>query len=159
MIASNLRNKLSNTGARTVLLNVNKYVEVLDALTHCGEGDVFILITLPFYAAQTVAVSDYLASVGATVLAITDKISSPIVKNAKYALFCNSKNVVFHNSIAPVMALTDIIASLYLLQNKERFQDYNEKIKRIETFFEKCAVPAYEYEYYYDEDITDKRVF
>lgn len=159
VIASNFRNKLANTGARTVLLDVNNYVDVLDALTHCGERDVFILITFPFYAAQTVAVSDYLASAGATVLAITDKISSPIVKNAKHVLFCNAKHVVFHNSIAPVTALTDIIASLYLLQNKERFQNYNEKVKRIETFFEKCAVPAYEYEYYYNEDETDKKVF
>lgn len=156
-IAANFRNKLGNTGADTVLLDVNNYTEVLDALTHYGENDVFVLITLPFYAAQTVAVSDYLASVGATVLAITDKLSSPIVKNAKRALFCNSKNVIFHNSVASTMALTDIISSLYLLQNKEKFQNYNEKVKRIETFFEQCAIPAYEYEYFYDEEVMEEK--
>lgn len=157
-IASNFRNKLINTGANTILLDVNNYTEVLDTLTHYGEQDVFVLITFPFYAAQTVAVSDYLASVGATVLAITDKLSSPIVKNAKRVLFCNSGHVIFHNSVAPVMALTDIIASLYLLQNKERFQSYNEKVKHVETFFEKCAVPAYEYEYFYNEEVMEKKI-
>ena len=157
-IASNFRNKLINTGANTILLDVNNYTEVLDALTHYGEKDVFVLITFPFYSVQTVAVSDYLASVGTTVLAITDKLSSPIVKNAKRVLFCNSRHVIFHNSVIPVMALTDIIASLYLLQNKEMFQNYNEKVKCVETFFEKCAVPAYEYEYFYNDEFIEKKI-
>lgn len=157
-IASNFRNKLCNTGADTTLLDVNNYTEVLDVLTHYGRNDVFVLITFPFYAAQTVAVSEYLASAGATVLAITDKLSSPIVKNAKRVLFCNSTNVIFHNSIAPAMALTDMAASLYLLQNKEKFQNYNDKVKRIETFFEKCAVPAYEHEYFYNEGVMEEKI-
>lgn len=151
-VAQSFRNKMLDTGADVTLVDVSNYACVLDALTHAGEMDVFVLITLPFYAAQTVALSGYLASIGATVLALTDKMSSPIVKNATRTLFCNAKNIVFHNSVASLIALTDILASLYILENKKRFQEHNEKVKQIEGFFQRYPVPAYEYEYFYNED-------
>ena len=56
-VAQSFRNKMLDTGADVTLVDVSNYACVLDALTHAGEMDVFVLITLPFYAAQTVALS------------------------------------------------------------------------------------------------------
>lgn len=150
-IAQSLQNKLRDTGALTRLVDVTDYAEVLDALTRFDNNDVFVMITLPFYSAQTVAISDYLGSQNALVLAMTDKLSSPIVRNAKHTLLCSSNNIVFENSIASMNAMSDIIASLYILQNKQVFETYNTKVKEIENFFQTSTIPAYDNEYYFND--------
>ena len=132
-------------------MNVADYAEVLDALTRFDENDVFILITLPFYSAQTVAISDYLRRENAVVLAMTDKLSSPIVRNARHTLLCSSDSMIFHNSIASMAAMADIIASLYILQNKQVFEAYNSKVKLIEDFFKTSTIPAFDNEYYFND--------
>ena len=157
-IATNLHDKLRDSGARVNLIDVSNYSEVLNALTHFTKKDIFILITLPFYSAQTVAISDYLASAGGDLLAITDKMTSPIVKNASHVLLCNSDNMVFHNSIASLMAVSDIIASMYILQNKDAFRACNDKVKLVEDFFKHATVPAYEHEYLYNEEKTSEEL-
>ena len=150
-IAGSLQHKLRDTGALTRLVNVADYAEVLDALTRFDENDVFILITLPFYSAQTVAISDYLRRENAVVLAMTDKLSSPIVRNARHTLLCSSDSMIFHNSIASMAAMADIIASLYILQNKQVFEAYNSKVKLIEDFFKTSTIPAFDNEYYFND--------
>lgn len=120
-------------------------------LTHRGDSDVFVLITLPYYSVQTVAISDYLASVDATILAMTDKITSPIARNAKHILLFNTKHVIFHNSSSALIAAGDIIAGLYILQNKEKFNLYNENVKKIEEFFQTATLPAFDNEYFYQQ--------
>ena len=157
LIAANLQHKLSNGSANASLIDVSNYSDVLDMLSCAGERDVFVLITMPFYSAQTVVISDYLGSIGATVLAMTDKISSPIVKNARHVLLCNSTNLVFHNSIASMTAVSDVVASLYFLHNKERFRAYNEKVKAIEKFFKSSEIPAYHNEYFFNSDAAATR--
>lgn len=149
-IAQNLQYKLRDAGALTRLIDVSDYEEVLDALTRFDDKDVFVLITLPFYSAQTTAVSDYLHSVGAAVLAMTDKVSSPIVRNARHTLLCRTDNMIFNNSIGPMIAMADVIASLYILQNKKEFEEYNQKVKQIEEFFQTSTIPAYDNEYYFN---------
>lgn len=149
-IAQNLQHKLRDTGALTRLVDVSDYAEVLDTLTRFDEKDVFVMITLPFYSAQTVAISEYLHNKGAAVLAMTDKASSPIVRNARHALLCRSDNMIFHNSISPMIAMADIIASVYILQNKKEFEEYNQKVKEIEDFFQTSTIPAYDNEYYFN---------
>lgn len=147
--ANNLYAKLRSVGAVVRLIDVSDYTAVLNMLTEHDDNDVFVLITLPYYSVQTIAISDYLASVDATVLALTDKMSSPIAKNAKHVLLCNSQHLVFHNSFTALIALGDIIAGIYFLQNKDRFNAYNEKVKVIEEFFQTATVPAYDNEYFY----------
>ena len=148
-IAANLQHKLRDTGALTRLVDVSDYGDVLDALTRFDDKDVFILITLPFYSAQTVAISEYLHSRGATVLAMTDKAASPLVCNARHVLLCRSNSMIFDNSIASMIAMADIIASVYILRNKEKFERHNQKIKEIEGFFQTSTIPAYDNEYYF----------
>ena len=149
-IAANLQHKLRDTGAMTRVVDVGDYAEVLDTLTRFDDKDVFVLITLPFYSAQTAAISDYLHSVGATVLAMTDKGSSSIVRNARHTLLCRSDSMIFNNSIASMIAMADIIASMYILQNKKEFEEYNQKVKKIEDFFQRSTIPAYDNEYYFN---------
>lgn len=150
-IAKFYEDKLGDTGADAVLVDVTDYGAVLKALAHYRQEDVFILITLPFYSAQTVAIGEYLDSVGATVLAVTDKITSPIVKNARATLLCRSDALVFHNSVASCVALADILSSMLILKDKERFRNYNEKTKEIEGYFRSQAIPAYTNEYFYTD--------
>ncbi len=116
--------------------------------------DVFVLITLPFYAAQTVALSGYLASIGSTVLALTDKMSSPIVKNATRTLFCNANNMVFHNSVASLIVLTDILASLYILEKpKKDFRNtMKRKLSRLKDFSSDIRFLPMSTKYFYNED-------
>lgn len=151
IIAKNFFDKVRATGARISIVDVNDYTEVLDMLTHRDDSDAFILITLPFYSVQTVAISDYLASVGATILAMTDKITSPIARNAEHVLLFNTKDVIFHNSSAALIAAGDVISGLYMLRNKEKFDIYNEKVKEIEEFFQNETLPAYDNEYFYQQ--------
>ena len=151
IIAKNFHDKLRATGAKISVIDVNDYTDVLDMLTHRGDSDAFILITLPFYSVQTVAISDYLASVGATILAMTDKITSPIARNAEHVLLFNTKDVIFHNSSAALIAAGDVISGLYMLRNKEKFNIYNEKVKEIEEFFQNETLPAYDNEYFYQQ--------
>ena len=74
-----------------------------------------------------------------------------IVRNAKHTLLCSSNNMVFENSIASMTAMSDIIASLYILQNKQVFETYNTKVKEIENFFQTSTIPAYDNEYYFND--------
>lgn len=151
LIARNFYDKLRSTGASVSVVDVNDYTDVLDMLTHRKAADVFILITLPYYSVQTVAISDYLASVDATILAMTDKITSPIARNAKQVLLFNTKHVIFHNTSSALIAAGDIIAGLYILQNKEKFNRYNESVKEIEEFFQTATLPAFDNEYFYQQ--------
>ncbi len=149
--AKNLYDKLRTMGADARLVDTNDYTDVLNMLTKHEKTDMFILITLPYYSVQTVAISDYLASTDATVLAVTDKMTSPIAENAKHVLLCNSQHLVFHNTATALIALGDMIAGLYFLRNKEQFNEYNEKVKVIEEFFQTSTVPAYDNEYFYQQ--------
>lgn len=49
---------------------------------------------------------------------------------------------VFTNSFDP---------NIYILQNKEKFNLYNENVKKIEEFFQTATLPAFDNEYFYQQ--------
>lgn len=94
--------------------------DLLQRLFRVGEGDIVIGISFPRYSKQTTIAMDYASGNGATVIAVTDSVHSPIARNADHVLAAGSGMVSFADSLAaPLSLINALIAAVSLEKEKE----------------------------------------
>ncbi|HEY8566858.1 MAG TPA: MurR/RpiR family transcriptional regulator [Beijerinckiaceae bacterium] len=82
-------------------------------LMNVGRGDVLVALSFPRYARDAVQLSAYARDRGATVTAITDGPSSPLVPLARNLIFAPASHPVLSSSItAAALAVEALVASL-----------------------------------------------
>ncbi|HIY08353.1 MAG TPA: MurR/RpiR family transcriptional regulator [Firmicutes bacterium] len=134
-VAMLLKNRLQQAGAQVnTAMNILDYHEVIYEIADSGPNDLFIVISFPNYAQQTIGLVRYLQSIKAKMICITDKASSPIAASARATLLCSTESMLFYNSLASVVALVNLIASALVLdsENKERFAKRTAQLERLE---------------------------
>ena len=103
--------------------------ELFEQIFRIEKGDVLIAISFPRYSTRTLKAIDYAKNRGATVIGITDSVSSPITQAAEMSLIAKSEMVSFADSLvaplsvrnAPVVAIsmkkkTEVVESLESLE-------------------------------------------
>ncbi|MFZ5687889.1 MAG: MurR/RpiR family transcriptional regulator [Bacillota bacterium] len=86
---------------------------VFEQLTAVGTGDLVIGISFPRYSRQTVEGLKYAKEKGATTLAISDSVMSPLAKHAKVTLVAHSDMASFIDSfVAPLSVINALIIAV-----------------------------------------------
>ncbi len=103
-----------------------------------------IAISLPPYSIETIEAAEFAQSEKIRVVAITDKLISPIVKYADVIFTVNTHNIVFINTVSAVLfliyalsagiGLTDREASLKVFESFEKAQSKTGHDVRLELF-------------------------
>ncbi len=105
--------------------------ETFEQLFRVGEKDAVIAISFPRYSSRTVKAVSYAASAGASVIALTDSMSSPIIPYAAHSLIARSDMSYFVDSlVAPLSIINAIIVAL-VLKNKDKVRHTFEELENI----------------------------
>ena len=94
--------------------------EVFEQMFGISENDVFIAFSFPRYSSKVVNALKFAKNKGATTIAITDSIISPLVQDATYLLLAKSDMASYMDSlIAPVSIINCIIIEITQRREKE----------------------------------------
>ncbi|MCL2827799.1 MAG: MurR/RpiR family transcriptional regulator [Oscillospiraceae bacterium] len=121
-----------NLTAENVRLVSDTYVnEVFEQMLNIGPGDVLFSISFPRYSRRTVKATRYARDRGATTIALTDQLASPIAENADIKLFAKSDMVSFLDSqVAPLSVLNALLVAMSL-KTEQKISDTFERLEQI----------------------------
>lgn len=102
-----VRLRLLNIDAR--ILEIGDIINTSVELGGITKEDCFILISFPVYSQSLVGLSRYLKKRDLPFISMTDTEKSPIADHADSVLLCNSKALVFQNSISAPLFLAEIL--------------------------------------------------
>ncbi len=111
----------------TKLISSADASDMFEQAMHINENDVIIGMSFPRYSKNIIKLLEYASKRGATVIGITDSVTSPIVRIADYALTARSDiNSFVDYLVAPFSVVNALIAALGMKQNeyiKKNFED------------------------------------
>ncbi len=91
-----------------------------EQLHQVGRSDVVVAFSFPPYSLETVDTARVLSSRGISVVAVTDRVTSPISLVSKATLPILSQNFLFTNSISAVSVLINALTTEVALRSKRR---------------------------------------
>lgn len=94
-----------------------------DDIRGIGRQDVFVAIGMHPYTRDTIIASEYAASNGATIIALTDSVLSPLAKNADALLTFSHKGPNIPGTIVPVMALVEALTAVMIASGGQKALD------------------------------------
>ncbi|HPE15776.1 MAG TPA: MurR/RpiR family transcriptional regulator [Oscillospiraceae bacterium] len=96
-----------------VLINSNSLSGALEQMLRIGQRDVLVGISFPRYSRETVRAMQFAADRGASTIAVTDSVDSPLASRAGVTLLAKSDMVSFLDSlVAPLSVLNALIVSV-----------------------------------------------
>ena len=105
---------------RVINIDTVSISEVFEQTIHVGAEDVFIGMSFPRYSKRTITAMEYARSQGATVIAITDSKTSPLISLANEALIAKSDMASFVDSlVAPLSLVNALIVAVSRKKGKE----------------------------------------
>lgn len=94
--------------------------EVFEQIMNIDEGDVFIAITFPRYSKRTIKAAKYAHDKGATVIALTDSHSAPVIEYSDRILLARSDMASFADSlVAPLSLINALIVAIGIRRRSE----------------------------------------
>lgn len=92
------------------------------ALTRLRSDDLLIALSFPRYFADTVTLAGQARKAGVPVLALTDRVTSPLARLASVALYAHTESQYFANSEASALALVEGLSSAVALRAKDSLE-------------------------------------
>ena len=115
----------------TKLISSADPADMFEQAMHIDENDVIIGMSFPRYSKNIIKLLEYASKRGATVIGITDSLTSPIVRVSKYSLTARSDMNSFVDSlVAPFSVVNALIAALGMKQ-KEKIKNTFENLENI----------------------------
>jgi DNA-binding MurR/RpiR family transcriptional regulator len=102
---------LSFFGDRSVFLDALAAVGA-DQLRDATKEDVLLVASVAPYTRATVEIANYAASLGVTVIAITDSAVAPLAQLAKCAILVATESQSFFHTMSPAFAMAEILTAL-----------------------------------------------
>ena len=102
------------------LIHDTSVSEVYEQVFRIHEGDVFLGISFPRYSNRTIDALDFARGKEATIIAITDSVSSPIAEKAEHALIARSDMAGFADSLVAPLSLINAIIVACSLRRREQ---------------------------------------
>ena len=100
--------------------------EVYEQIMHIGPGDVYVGISYPRYSSSSFKAMKFAKSRGATVVALTDNVSSPFAAVSDIRLYANSDMVSFVDSlVAPMSVINALIVAVAARKRETLAQTFN----------------------------------
>lgn len=86
----------------------------IEAMLDITEEDCLIMVSFPRYSEMAQIVIEYANKINAKVIALTDRITSPISRSSDVALLCGVDSVTINNSyVAPTVVAEMLLATVY----------------------------------------------
>ena len=102
-----------------------------------GEGDVMIAISFPRYSKRIIKAVEFAKKSGADVVALTDRETSPIAREASQLLTANSDMASFVDSlVAPLSIINAIIVSV----GRKKREELTVRLKKLEKIWDEYDV-------------------
>ncbi len=105
--------------------------ELYQQMVHIGEGDVLIALSFPRYATSTIDACKFARECGASIVAITDSESSPLVQYANATLYAYSDMVSFVDSLVAPMSLINALIVALSDRNLESVENNFNKLEQL----------------------------
>ncbi len=138
-LASFLNFNLSLVFDNVKLVQPTSTSEVFEQMLDIDEGDVIIAISFPRYSTKIINAVRYAKSRGASVIALTDSLLSPIAGEATHVLAAQSDMASFVDSlVAPLSIINAILVAIA----KERQSELHERFDRLERVWDEYDVYA-----------------
>jgi DNA-binding MurR/RpiR family transcriptional regulator len=113
------------------LVHTTSVSEMFEQIVRASEGDVVIGISFPRYSKRTIKAMQFAKDRGATTVAITDSMESPLALNSDYSLTARSDMASFVDSlVAPLSVINALIVAIGM-RRKEHVYDTFEKLEKI----------------------------
>ena len=111
--------------------------EIFERLMKLKSDDVFVAISFPRYTTGIVNATEYAASTGAGVIAITDSPSSPIAQHADVTLAARSEMASIVDSLVAPMSIVNAMIA-YICKKKQ--EEITDTLTRLETVWKEYKV-------------------
>jgi DNA-binding MurR/RpiR family transcriptional regulator len=102
-----------------------------EQLVGVGADDVVVVISLPPYSRQSLAILRDAADLGISTVAISDRLTSPAAGLARRALAVKSDNMMFTNAVAAVTVLINALATEIAASHREEALAALSQINRV----------------------------
>ncbi len=113
------------------LVHTTSVSEMFEQIVNARTGDLVIGISFPRYSKRTIKAMQFVKSQGATSIAITDSIESPLAEHSHYQLLARSDMVSFADSlVAPLSVINALIVAVGT-RKKEHVYKMFEKLEKI----------------------------
>lgn len=113
------------------LVHTTSVSEMFEQILRASIDDVVIGISFPRYSKRTAKAMQYVKSQGATVIAITDSIESPLAATADHSIIARSDMASFVDSlVAPLSVINALIVAIGM-RKKESIYNTFEKLEQI----------------------------
>jgi len=113
------------------LVHTTSVSEMFEQIVNAAEGDVVIGISFPRYSRRTIKALQYVKSKGATVVAITDSIESPLAAYADHTLFARSDMTSFVDSLVAPLSVINALLVAIGMRRKEHISKTFEMLEKI----------------------------
>lgn len=100
--------------------------DIFEQMINVGEGDLVIGIGFPRYASRTIDALAFAQDRGASVVAITDSLLSPLAAKSDYSLIAQSNMASFVDSlVAPLSVINALIIAVGMREKKSITDTFN----------------------------------
>lgn len=103
--------------------------DIFEQLLRLDKDDLIIGIGFPRYSSNTVEALRYAKSTGATVVALTDSLLSPLATEADYTLLSQSNMASFVDSLVAPLSVINALIIAVGLNEKSNISSYFEKLE------------------------------
>ena len=111
--------------------------EMFEQIMRIGEGDVMIAISFPRYSKRIIKAVEFAKKSGANVVALTDRETSPIAREASQLLTANSDMASFVDSlVAPLSIINAIVVAV----GKKKRGELTARLKKLEEIWDEYDV-------------------
>lgn len=113
------------------LVHTTSVSEMFEQIINVSKGDVVIGISFPRYSKRTIKAMQFVKSQGATVVAITDSMQSPLSTYADHCLISRSDMTSFVDSlVAPLSVINALIVAIGMQKKDHLFETFD-KLEKI----------------------------
>lgn len=110
---------------------------ILQQMLTVGEGDAIIAISFPRYSKRAVKTLRFASARGATTLAITDSVLSPLIQYADHYLLARSDMVSFVDSVVGPLSIINALIVTVAIRKKEQVAD---NLRFIESIWDEYGI-------------------
>ena len=128
--------RLKYIGINVEKFKVDSYHLMNFSMSSKNVNSVFIVTTLPSYSKKVAKFTKYLKDNKHTVIGLTDNVKSPISKYSDVLFVCDSKSVLFFNTITGLISISNMLVTSLAFESKDRILESMKELEILEeTFF------------------------
>lgn len=112
---------------------VHDYETFLEQLPFIAPEDLVIVFSFPPYSKETIDAAKVASKQGVKIVAITDKVTSPVTFYSKKVIPVRSQNMLFTNSFSAISVVINALATEVAVRNKAKAQRLTKEIDKMLT--------------------------